>query len=66
MLVSQRGLGSRTYEHFAQSDVGAIRLRLLLRQEYQRQLKIYLEASEQGRTRDHSIAEAEESAATPD
>jgi len=37
-----------------------VQLRRLLRREYQRQLKIYLEASERGRTRDPEVAEAEE------
>jgi hypothetical protein len=60
MLVGQRGLASRLYEHAAQSDVGVLHLRRLLRREYQRQLKIYLEASEGGRSRDPEIAEAEE------
>jgi phenylpropionate dioxygenase-like ring-hydroxylating dioxygenase large terminal subunit len=52
MLSSQRGLESRLFEHHAQSDVGVVHLRRLLRLEYQRQRKIYLEASERGRRRD--------------
>lgn len=66
MLASQRGLESRLYEHHAQSDVGVVQLRRQLRREYQRQLKIYLEASERDRTRDPEAVEAEETVATQD
>lgn len=44
ILESQRGLISRLSEHLAQADVGVIRLRKLLNQEYARQQAIYNEA----------------------
>jgi len=46
ILESQRGLKSRLSEHLAQADIGVIRLRKLLNQEYARQQAIYNQAME--------------------
>lgn len=54
ILESQRGLNSRLSEHLSQADVGVIRLRKLLNQEYARQQAIYNQAMEE------SIGQAEE------
>jgi phenylpropionate dioxygenase-like ring-hydroxylating dioxygenase large terminal subunit len=45
ILESQRGLSSRLWEHMAQTDVGVIRLRKLLNEEYWRQQEVYLKAA---------------------
>jgi hypothetical protein len=49
ILESQRGLSSRLWEHLAQSDVGSVRLRRTLNEEYWDQQQKYLSAAAAGR-----------------
>jgi phenylpropionate dioxygenase-like ring-hydroxylating dioxygenase large terminal subunit len=63
ILESQRGLQSRLAEHLAQSDVGVIRLRKLLNQEYARQQAIYNKAMEDSANASEEPAETEQAEA---
>src|SRR5262249_12409322 len=65
MLESQRGLGSRLYEHLAQTDLGVVHLRQRLNREYARQHAVYEPAAAAGRRVVPARAEVDESAPGP-